>query len=219
MARASYFLDPRLSEYLVAHAGPQDPLLDELVAETRRVAPGQDMQVSPDEGALLRLLVRVRGARRAIELGTFTGYSSICIARGLEPGGRLLCCDLSAEWTGVARRYWERAGLLDRIELRLGPALETLRALPTGPSFDFAFIDAEKFEYTAYYEELVPRMTAGGLIAVDNTLRHGSVAGLGPPDERTAITREFNDHVLADPRTESVIVPITDGLTLIRVPG
>jgi caffeoyl-CoA O-methyltransferase len=161
------------------------------------------------------MLVRLCGAGRAIEVGTFTGYSSICIAQGLPPGGRLLCCDVSEEWTSVARRYWERAGLADRIELRLGPALETLAHLPLGPLFDFAFIDAKKSEYIAYYEALVPRMAAGGLIAVDNVLRHGTVFGLGEQDRRTTLAREFNDHVLADPRTESVIVPIADGLSLI----
>jgi caffeoyl-CoA O-methyltransferase len=165
------------------------------------------------------MLVRLCGAGRAIEVGTFTGYSSICIAQGLPPGGRLLCCDVSEEWTSVARRYWERAGLADRIELRLGPALETLAQLPIGPLFDFAFIDAEKSEYIAYYEALVPRMATGGLIAVDNVLRHGTVFGLGEQDRRTTLAREFNDHVLADPRTESVIVPIADGLSLITVSG
>jgi len=217
MARASEFLDPRLSEYLVAHAEPADPLLAELAAETRRLAPELDLQVSPDEGALLRLLVRVTGARRAIELGTFTGYSSICIARGLPPDGSLLCCDTSAEWTAVARRYWERAALAGRIELRIGPALNTLAGLPEEPFFDFAFVDAEKTEYIAYYEALVPRMRQPGLIAVDNTLRHGRVAGVGAPDERTMVIRSFNEHVLSDPRTESVIVPIADGLTLVTL--
>ena len=215
MARASAFLDPRLSEYLVAHAQPADPLLAELTAETERSWGELDMPISPDEGAFLRMLVRLCGAGRAIEVGTFTGYSSLCIAQGLPPGGRLLCCDVSEEWTSVARRYWERAGLADRIELRLGPALETLAHLPMGPLFDFAFIDAEKSEYIAYYEALVPRMAAGGLIAVDNVLRHGTVFGLGEPDRRTALAREFNDHVLADPRTGSLIVPIADGLSLI----
>jgi caffeoyl-CoA O-methyltransferase len=217
MARTSAFLDPRLSQYLVTHSRLADPLLAELAAETQRSWSDLDMQISPDEGALLRLLVRVCGARRAIELGTFTGYSSICIARGLQPGGRLLCLDVSVEWTDVARRYWERAGLTDRIELHLGPALRVLAGLPDEPQFDFAFVDAEKSEYIGYYEALVPRMNPGGLIAVDNVLRHGTVFGLGEPDRRTALAREFNDHVLADARTDSVIVPIADGLTLITV--
>jgi len=219
VARASWFLDPRLSQYLVAHAEPHDPLLEELIIESERAAPGQDLQVSPDEGAFLRFLVRLRGARRAIELGTFTGYSSICIARGLAAGGRLTCCDMSPEWTAVARRYWQRAGLADRIELRLGPALSTLRSLPREPLFDFAFVDAEKTEYVEYYEELVPRMEQAGLIAIDNTLHHGHVSDAIPPDERTVLIRAFNDHVLADPRGESMIVPIADGLTLVWVKG
>ena len=219
MAHRSAFLDPRLSEYLVAHAQPRDPLLAELAAETHRLYPELDLQVSPDEGALLRMLVRICGARRAIELGTFTGYSSICIAQGLAPGGRLLCCDVSADWTAVARRFWELAGLTDRIELHLGPALRIVAGLPAEPRFDFAFIDAEKTEYIDYYEALVPRMAPGGLIAVDNTLRHGKVAGVGEPDARARLMRAFNDHVLADARTQSVIVPIADGLTLVTVTG
>ncbi|HAW10611.1 MAG: class I SAM-dependent methyltransferase [Candidatus Dormibacteria bacterium] len=219
MTRASAFLDPRLSEYLVAHAQPRDPLLAELVAETHRLYPELDLQVSPDEGALLRMLVRLCGARRAIELGTFTGYSSICVAQGLAPGGRLLCCDVSAKWTAVARRYWELAGLTDRIELHLGPALRIVAGLPAEPRFDFAFVDAEKTEYIDYYEALVSRMAPGGLIAVDNTLGHGKVAGVGELDPRARLMRAFNDHVLADPRTQSVIVPIADGLTLVTVNG
>jgi caffeoyl-CoA O-methyltransferase len=219
MAWASAFLDPLLSRYLAAHVRPAEPLLDELAAETGRVAPGFDLSVSPDEGALLRLLVRLSGARRAIELGTFTGYSSICIAQGLPPGGHLLCCDVSAEWTAVARRYWKRAGLAGRVELRLAPALETLAALPRAPLFDFAFVDAVKDEYVEYYEALVPRLAPGGLIAVDNVLRRGQVAQAEPPDEGTGVIRRFNDHVLADPRTDSLIVPIGDGLSLITLAG
>jgi caffeoyl-CoA O-methyltransferase len=217
MAHASAFLDPRISAYLAAHAKLSDPLAEELVEETHRTYPELDLQISPDEGALLRLLVRLCGAGRAIEVGTFTGYSSLCIARALPPGGRLLCCDLNAEWTSMARRYWERAGLADRIELRLAPALETIARLPLGPLFGFAFIDAEKSEYIAYYEALVPRMATGGLMAVDNVLHRGWVAGTAEPDERTHLMREFNEHVLVDPRTESVIVPIADGLTLITM--
>ena len=217
MARTSAFLDPLLNRYLAAQVRPADPLLDELVAETARVAPGADLSVSPDEGGLLRLLVRLSGARSAIELGTFTGYSSICIAQSLPPDGRLLCCDVSAEWTAVARRFWERAGLLDRIELRMAPALETLAAMPREPLFDFAFVDAIKDEYVDYYEALVPRLTPGGVIAVDNVLRRGQVAAAEPPDQRTTVIRRFNDHVRADPRTDSLIVPIGDGLGLITL--
>ena len=188
-----------------------------MAAETRRLYPELDLQVSPDEGALLRMLVRISGARRAIELGTFTGYSSICIAQGLAPGGRLLCCEVSPEWTAVARRFWDLAGLTDRIELHLGPALRIVAGLPAEPRFDFAFIDAEKAEYIDYYEAVVPRMARGGLIAVDNTLRHGKAAGVGEPDARTRVIRAVDDHVLANSRTESVIVPIADGLTLATV--
>jgi caffeoyl-CoA O-methyltransferase len=131
--------------------------------------------------------------------------------------GRLLCCDVSAEWTAVARRFWERAGLRDRIELRLAPALETLAALPREPLFDFAFVDAVKDEYVDYYEALVPRLTPRGIIAVDNVLRRGQVASAAAPDERTTVIRRFNDHVRDDPRTDSLIVPIGDGLSLITL--
>src|SRR4051794_6662156 len=146
---------PAVNDYLLAHSEPADSVLRELAEETHRELAGQSrMQISHDEGELLTMLVRLTGARRAVEVGTFTGYSSICIARGLPDDGHLLCCDVSEEFTDVARRYWERAGLSDRIELRIAPALETLKALPAGRELDFAFIDADKAGYAAYYEEI-----------------------------------------------------------------
>ncbi|PRY33591.1 O-methyltransferase [Pseudosporangium ferrugineum] len=208
---------PALSDYLLAHCTPADDVLRELAAETRAAFPdAAGMQISQDEGELLTMLVRLTGARTAVEVGVFTGYSAICIARGLAPGGRLLACDVSEEWTTVARAYWKRAGVDDRIDLRIAPAVETLRALPAGPVVDFAFIDADKTGYRAYYEELVPRLRPGGLIVLDNVLQRGQVVAAGTPTAAVAAIREVNDLVVADERVESVMLPVRDGVTLIR---
>jgi caffeoyl-CoA O-methyltransferase len=172
------------------------------------------MQIGADQGTLLTLLAATAAPRLAVEVGTFTGYSAICLARGLAPGGRLICCDISEEWTSVARRYWQDAGLADRIELRLGPALDTLRALPPGPDIDLAFIDAHKPEYVGYWEEIVPRTRPGGLILADNTLWDGEV--VRPENETARLVAAFNDHVAADDRVEQVMLPVGDGLTLAR---
>ncbi|WP_214104606.1 O-methyltransferase [Acrocarpospora catenulata] len=213
--KASY-TDPSVPAYVAAHATQPDQLLRELAVETAAIAPDNiSMQIAPEQGALLTMLVQLTGARLAVEVGTFTGYSSICIARGLAPDGRLICCDVSQEWTAVARRYWERAGLTDRVELRLGPALGTLTALPEDEPVDFAFIDADKAGYPDYYRELVRRLAPGGLICVDNTLQGGRITDPGAGGNVPAM-RAFNDLVTADPRVDSVLVPIADGLTLIR---
>jgi len=193
-------------------------VLDDLRKETASLEQA-GMQIAPDQGTLLRLLVSAIGARQAVEVGTFTGYSSICIARGLAPGGRLLCCDVSAEWTAIARRHWEKAGLLDRIELRLAPAAETLRALPPDPVVDFAFIDADKTSYSVYYEELLRRLRPGGLIAVDNVLwgvRWSNPTSRTPTPTRSAV---FNDAIVTDARVDSVMLGVADGLTLVRKRG
>jgi caffeoyl-CoA O-methyltransferase len=218
MARRPKFtrLDAGLYAYLDAHRTADDEILRELAQETARLGERAGMQIAPDQGTLLRLLVAACGARRALEIGTFTGYSAICIARGLAPGGRLLCCDVSEEWTAVARRYWKRAGLDDRIELRLAPAAETLRALPSEPRFDFAFIDADKPGYAAYWELVLERLRPGGLIAADNVLWDGDVIRPEAQDEDTAAIRRFNDLVSADSRVDSVMLPVADGLTLAR---
>ena len=171
-------VSPAINDYLLAHSEPADEVLQELAAETHRELGGAaGMQISHDEGELLTMLVRLVGARNAVEVGTFTGYSSICIARGLPDDGHLLCCDVSEEYTAVARRYWERAGIADRIELRIAPAVETLGSLPSTRDLDFAFIDADKAGYPAYYEEIVTRMRPGGLVVLDNMLRDGRVLG------------------------------------------
>ncbi|GAA2379090.1 O-methyltransferase [Streptomyces carpaticus] len=208
---------PALSDYLLDHATPADEVLRDLAAETRRLLPDNArMQISHDQGTLLTLLVKLTGTLHAVEVGTFTGYSSICIARGLAPGGRLLACDVSEEWTGTARRYWERAGVADRIELRIAPAAETLRALPREEYLDFAFIDADKVGYPVYYEELLTRLRPGGVIVLDNVLREGRVLDPAAGEEPDLVIRELNDAITADERVESVLLPVRDGVTVVR---
>src|SRR3954452_20929669 len=164
-------LGDALAAYVVQHGTPPDEIQRALIEETRRVAGrAAGMQVSPDQGALLTLLVRLTGARRVVEVGTFTGYSALCLARGLPADGRLLCCDINDTWVSVGRPFWERAGVADRIEVRLGPAAETLAALPPDLLLDLAFIDADKTGYATYYEALLRRLRPGGLILVDNVL-------------------------------------------------
>jgi caffeoyl-CoA O-methyltransferase len=203
-------------EYLVAHTVPPDDVLRDLAEETAALGPVSIMQVAIEQGAFLTQLARLIGARRAVEVGTFTGYSSICIARGLADGGRLLCCDVSDEWTAIARRYWTRAGLDDRIELRLGPALDTLRALPRAPEIDLVFIDADKPGYVGYYEQLLPRVRPNGLFVFDNVLWSGSVADPAVQDDNTRALRTLANHVCADRRVEAVMLAIADGLLLAR---
>jgi caffeoyl-CoA O-methyltransferase len=208
-------VDPAIDDYLVAHSEPADDVLRDLAEETRRETGGHfRMQISHDEGELLTMLVRLTGARRAVEVGTFTGYSSICIARGLPDDGHLLCCDVSEEWTSVARRYWDRAGVTDRIELRIAPAVETLRSLPDEPSLDFAFIDADKTGYASYVEEILPRLRPGGLMVLDNMLWSGEV--LDPQDDDARAVADLNDALVADDRVDVVLLPVRDGVSLAR---
>lgn len=205
-----------LHAYLVAHGSPPDEIIRNLIEETRAALPDEaTMQVAPEQAAFLTLLTRMLGARQAVEVGTFTGLSSLAIARGLPAGGRLTCFDISEEYTGIARRYWARAGVDDRIELRIGPAADTLHELPHERYVDFAFIDADKTGYPVYWAELMPRMRPGGVIAVDNVLRGGRV--LAPRDADDRAIAAFNDEVLADVRVDIVMLPIADGLTLARV--
>lgn len=212
------WFDPAVAAYVARHTAPPDDVLVDLRAETRQALPNLSlMQVSADQGALLTLLVGLTGARQAIELGTFTGYSSVCIARGLAEDGRLLCCDVSEEWTAVARRAWERAGVADRIDLRIGPALDTIRSLPETEHLDVTFIDADKTGYADYWSELVPRVRPGGLLLVDNTLWSGAVARPDDgSDPNVAVLQAFNDQVTADDRVLSYILPVGDGLTVAR---
>ncbi|WP_449061410.1 O-methyltransferase [Planomonospora algeriensis] len=211
------YLEPAVGQYLLAHTARPDELLNALALETRELMGERaNMQIAPDQGRFLTMIAQISGARNAVEVGTFTGYSSVCLARGLAPGGRLTCFDSSEEWTAVARRYWEKAGVADRVELRLGPAAERLRELTGGPPVDLAFIDADKPGYPAYYEILMSVLAPGGVILVDNTLWGGRVAHPKERDETTQVMREFNDLVMADPRSTSIMIPMADGLTMIR---
>jgi caffeoyl-CoA O-methyltransferase len=206
-----------LVDYAVAHGSwPVDDVLADLQEETAALGPVAGMQIGPDQGQLLTLLTRMVDARRAVEVGTFTGYSSLCIARGLAGDGSLLCCDLNEEWTALARRAWDRAGLADRIELRLGPALDTLRALPAEPHVDLAFIDADKGGYIDYWNELVPRVRAGGLLLADNVLWSGAIMDPAVTDANAVALRAFNDMVAADDRVEVAVLVAFDGLTIAR---
>jgi caffeoyl-CoA O-methyltransferase len=210
-------LSPQLHAYLLARSAPADPVLTELADETARRFPASaGMQIGAEQGTFMTLLTRIAGASAAIEVGTFTGYSSICLARGLAAGGRLLCCDVSEEWTSLARQYWQKAGVDDRIELRVAPAIETLRALPVGPSLDLAFIDADKPGYIGYWDEIVPRIRPGGVILADNTLYGGQVTDTADRGASVQGIRDFNDHAVADDRVELVLLPVGDGLTLAR---
>ena len=212
----SFHLAPEVHEYLVAHGTPPDEIQRGLIEETRALGGISIMQVAPEQGAFMTIFARAIGARRAIEIGTFTGYSALCLARGLPDDGQLLCCDVSDEWAAVGRPYWEKAGVAHKIDLRIAPAVETLRALPAAPDFDLAFIDADKPSYGAYYEELLPRLRPGGVILVDNVLWMGRVADPATNDEQTVAIREFNDRVTADARVDCVMLPISDGLSLLR---
>jgi caffeoyl-CoA O-methyltransferase len=209
-------VSPEINDYLLAHSEPADEVLRDLAEETHRELGGAaGMQITHDEGELLTMLVRLVGARNAVEVGTFTGYSSLCIARGLPADGHLLCCDVSEEYTAVARRYWERAGVADRVELRLAPAVETLRALPSGRQLDFAFIDADKSGYPVYYEEIVTRVRPGGLVVLDNMLRDGRVLDPQNDDDRAIVA--MNSALVADDRVDVVLLPVRDGVSLARV--
>ena len=212
-------IDPAIADYALAHSTAPDEVLSELAVETRQaLGASSGMQVSHDEGALLTMLVRLVGAKNAVEVGTFTGYSSICIARGLAEGGRLLACDVSEEWTAIARAYWEKAGVADRIDLKIAPAVQTLRALPQDETlFDFAFIDADKDAYPVYYEEIVTRLRPGGVIVLDNVLRGGRVVDPAYDQSQQIPTmRRLNEQIAADERVDAVLLPLRDGVTVIR---
>ncbi|MGH8197551.1 MAG: class I SAM-dependent methyltransferase [Steroidobacteraceae bacterium] len=218
MSNRTLPLDDRLYEYLLGHSLREPPALAELRAETAS-HPHVNMQIAPEQGQFMQLLVRLIGARRAIEVGVFTGYSSLAVALALPPDGRLLACDVSEEYTAIARRHWQEAGVAGKIELVLAPARQTLDArLAAGEAgrYDFAFIDADKQGYLGYYERLMELIRPGGLIAVDNTLWGGDVADLANRDPDTVALREFNDRLLADARIDLSLLPLADGLTLAR---
>ena len=212
----SFLLDSPLADYLVTHGIPPDEVQQALIEETAALGAVAGMQIAPEQGAFLTVLTRLVDARRAVEVGTFTGYSALCIARGLAPDGRLLCCDVSEEWTAIARKYWADAGVDTKIDLVLAPAADTLRALPDEEYVDLAFIDADKPAYPVYYEELLRRLRPNGLIMVDNTLWGGSIIDDTKDDESTVALRAFNDMVAADDRVDSALLTIGDGLTMLR---
>lgn len=203
---------PELHAYIVEHSMPLDEVARDLVEETNRLGDIAGMLTEPDQAAVLTILTRLIGARRAIEIGTFTGFSALAITRGMPEDGSLLCLDSSEEWTSIGRKYWERAGVADRIELRLGDGHATLAGLPAEPTYDLAFVDADKVGYIDYYEQLLPRVRANGVLLFDNTLAGGRVIGNEPAEDRLA----FNAHVAADDRVDVVLLGISDGLTLIR---
>ena len=174
------------------------------------------MQIAAEQGTLMGILAAAIGARSAVEVGTFTGYSALCVARALPADGKLLCCDVNEEWTSLGRRYWERAGVANKITLKLAPAAETLKALPASHTFDFAFIDADKTNYAIYYEEILKRMRPGGLILLDNVLWSGGVIDDSRQDADTQALRKINDFIAKDTRVEAVMLAVADGLTIVR---
>jgi caffeoyl-CoA O-methyltransferase len=206
---------PELIEY-VRRVGVREPAFLARLREETQKLPEAIMQIAPERGALMALLVRMLGARRALEVGTFTGYSSTCVALALPDDGQIVCCDVSREWTDVARRTWQDAGVAHKVDLRLAPATETLSAMIDAGeegSFDFAFIDANKGDYPAYYEAALRLVRRGGLIAIDNTLRAGRV--LDPQDDDTKVIAALNAKIATDERVEVAMVPMSDGLTLV----
>lgn len=218
VARA-HIVDPAIAEYVAAHSTPPDEVQQRLTATTyERTGSAAGMQIGRDQGTFFEILVRAMTVTDAIEIGTFTGYSALAIARGLAPGGRLLCCDVSEEWTALAREAWAEAGVDDRIELRIAPALETLADLPDDAAFDLAFIDADKPAYPAYVEALLPRLRPHGVILVDNTLWSGRVlaAPADDDDANTVALRALNDALAARPDLLVALLSIGDGVTMIQ---
>jgi caffeoyl-CoA O-methyltransferase len=213
----NYFLAPELETYLVSHSTQPDALQQRLIDETRQAAGGwADMQVAAEQGVLLTILCRLMGAGQAIELGTFFGYSALCIARGLRPGGRLLTCDIDEKAAAIAQRYWAADGIADKIDLRLGPALPTLRSLPPDPVVDFAFLDADKPNYPLYYEELLARLRPGGVLVVDNVFAHGGVVGADTAEHWAPAICAFNEQLAADERVDKVMLAVSDGITIVQ---
>jgi caffeoyl-CoA O-methyltransferase len=208
-------LSPELHDYLVEHSSFRDGIADEVEQAARDMGELEEMQIGGDQAALITLLVRAVGSRRALEIGTFLGYGAISIARGLPDDGKLICCELKEEYAERAHQHLTDAGLADRVEIRVGPAIETLRGLDDA-SFDFAFIDADKVGYPDYYEECLRLLRPNGLIMLDNTLREGTVVDPPEGDEGTAVIAELNDRLAADDRIDVAMLGIADGVTLVR---
>jgi caffeoyl-CoA O-methyltransferase len=210
-------LTDKLYRYVCQNRSDQgDPLLESLRKETGALGDISRMQISPEQGSFLSILVAALGVKSAIEVGTFTGYSSLCIARGLDRGGRLICIDASREWTDIAKRYWNQASVENRIELRIGSAIPLLMSLKPTQKFDFAFIDAAKTEYEAYYELLLPRVRQNGVLVFDNMLWGGRFGVKPIKDPDGAALDALNRKLANDPRVESVLLPVADGLQLCR---
>ena len=212
----SFFLGAEIHEYLVAHGSPPDGVQTRLIEATAALGAVSGMQISPEQGAFMSMLTQLLNVGFAVEVGTFTGYSALCIARGLAPGGRLVCCDVSEEWTAIARTAWAEAGVADRIDLRIAPAIETLDALDPAQPIDLVFIDADKPMYGSYFEALLPRLRTGGLMLIDNVLWSGSVIDPSVTDENTEAIRAFNDMVASDDRVDAVMIPLGDGISMLR---
>lgn len=214
MTVRSFLLDDALADYVADHSPKPDPVFRGLIDRTKGLGSAAGMQIGVDQAALLTMLVQLVGAEHAIEVGTFTGASSLAIARGLAPGGHLLCCDTDLTWTRMAREAWAQAKLQDRITLELAPAIETLRNLHRQEFLDFAFIDADKAGYPDYYEEIVPRLRSGGLLVADNTLWGGRI--VDDDGEAAVALRAYNDRAASDPRVDTVLLTVADGLTISR---
>jgi caffeoyl-CoA O-methyltransferase len=208
-------LNSELHDYLVEHSSFRDGVAQEVEQAARDMGELEEMQIGGDQAALITLLVRAAGARRAVEIGTFLGYGAISIARGLPEDGELICCELNEEYAERARQHLADAGLAERADIRVGPAIETLRGLDDG-SFDFAFIDADKVGYPDYYEECLRLLKPNGVIMLDNTLREGTVIDPPEGDEGTAVMAELNDRLAADDRVDVAMLGIADGVTLAR---
>ncbi len=214
-------LPESVAQYVAAHSSAPGEVQAALISKTYgspAVGPFAGMQIGPDQGAFMSVFTAASQPRFVVEIGTFTGYSALTVALALRPGARMLCCDISTEWTDIAQHYWQQAGVDDKIELVIGPALETLAARNDDPPIDLAFIDADKTGYLDYYEMLLPKLSDRGVILVDNTLWSGRT--VAPPskndDNDTIALRRFNDHVVADPRTEVAMLAVGDGVTMIR---
>lgn len=218
MSNQTLDLSDNVYEYLLDHSLREPALLAELRRETSELEMSI-MQISPEQGQFMALLTKLLGVKRAIEVGVFTGYSSLSVAMAMPTDGELIVCDMSEEWTSMARRYWEKAGVANKVTLKIAPALKTLKALLAegqAGKFDFAFIDADKTNYKNYYECCLELIRPGGVIAIDNVLWGGAVADMSDDSEDTRAIRELNDHIHKDDRVDMSLLPIGDGLTLAR---